>query len=138
MKRWLGFAPAFAWALGILWIGSRPSIPLPVVFPYIDKVGHFAMFGVLGALLALGLHRAGARASIAWPLLFGAAIGVLDELHQRTVPGRSSDWRDLAADIAGCAIGLWLSHAGLEWRARRRRRAREERHSSKTIQDQRA
>ena len=114
MKRYLAFAPAVVWALVILWLGSRPSISSPVDFPLVDKVGHFGMFGVLGALLALGLHRVRVRASIAWPLAFGFVVGALDELHQRTVPGRSSDWRDLVADVAGLTIGLWLTHRLLE------------------------
>ena len=139
MKRFLAFAPAFVWALTILWLGSQPSISTPVVFPLMDKVGHLGMFGVLGALLAFGLHRGGVRASIAWPLLFGVAIGALDELRQRSVPGRSSDWRDLVADIIGCAIGLWLTHRLLERRERRREaRAGEEARASNSIQEHRA
>ena len=120
MKRLLAFAPAAAWALVILWLGSRASLSTPIDFPMMDKVGHLGMFGVLGALLAFGLHRTGVRASIAWPLLFALAVGAFDELHQRSVPGRSSDWRDLVADLVGCALGLWLTHRALEWRARRR------------------
>ena len=139
MKRFLAFAPALAWALTILWLGSQPSLSSPVDFPLVDKVGHLGMFGVLGILLAFGLHRAGVRASIAWPLLFGIAVGALDELHQRSVPGRSSDWRDLVADVAGCVIGLWLTHRALEWRERRREaRAGEDARASNPIQEHRA
>jgi len=138
VTRLLGFAPAAAWALLILWLGSQPSLSSPVDFPLSDKVGHLGMFSVLGALLALGLHRAGARASFAWPLVFGLAVGALDELHQRSVPGRSSDWRDLVADVAGCVIGLWLTHRALEWRARRRRHASDTDRASNTIQEHRA
>ena len=136
MKRYLGFAPAAAWALLILFIGSMPSLSSPVEFPLVDKVGHFGMFLVLGALLAFGLHRAAIRASIAWPLLAGIAVGVIDELHQRSVPGRSSDWRDFVADLAGCAVGLWLTHAALERHERRQAsRALELARASNTIQE---
>ena len=121
MRRALAFAPAAAWALLILWLGSVPSLTPPLELP-LDKAGHFAMFAVLGALLALGLHRARIRASFAWPLLAGAAIGAIDELHQRSVPGRVGDWADLVADVAGCAIALWLTHYALERRAARRSR----------------
>ena len=119
MKRIVAFAPALAWALLILWLGSLPSLTPPLDLP-LDKVGHFGMFAVLGALLAFGLHRARVRAAIAWPLLAGAAVGALDELHQRSVPGRSAEWADLAADVAGCALALWLTHRMLERRATRR------------------
>ena len=115
MRRLLPFAPAALWALFILWLGSRPTISIPGGWP-IDKVGHFAMFAVLGALLAWGLHRAAIRASIAWPLLAGLALGAMDELHQRTLPNRSAEFADLVADVAGCAIALWLTHHLLERR----------------------
>ena len=139
MKPALGFVPAAAWALLILWLGSRPSLSSPVDFPMVDKVAHFGMFTVLGAWLALGLHRAAVRASIAWPLVAGIAIGVLDELHQRSVPGRTSDWLDLAADAAGCAFGLWLTHFALDRRERNRRsRTDDDVRASNTIQEHRA
>ena len=120
MKRMVGFAPAAAWALGILWLGSIPNLrpPLDTALP-VDLVGHFGMFAVLGALLALGLHRARVRASIAWPLVAGIVIGALDELHQRSVVGRTSTLSDLVADAVGCAFGLWLAHWWFEKRERR-------------------
>lgn len=115
MKRLLPFAPAATWALVILALGSIPSLTPPIDLP-LDKLGHFTMFAVLGALLARGLHRAGIRAALAWPLLFGALVGAIDELHQRSVPGRSSDIADFIADFAGCALALWLTHHLLERR----------------------
>ncbi len=120
MTRALAFAPALAWALVILWIGSRPDLapPIDTDLP-IDKLGHFAVFAVLGGLIAWALHRADVRASVAWPLLAGLAIGALDELNQRTVPGRSADVWDLVADAAGLAFGLWLAHRALERREQR-------------------
>lgn len=135
MKPALYFAPAFVWALVILGLGSIPSLTPPVDLP-LDKVGHFGMFAVLGALLAHGLQRAQLRASIAWPLLAGLVIGAADELHQRTVPGRSAEWGDLAADVAGCAVALLLARRALERRARRDRSA--ETQPSNTIQEHRA
>lgn len=119
MSRIRFFAPALLWALVILGMGSIPSPSVPAV-PALDKVAHFGMFAVLGALLAFGLHRAQIAASLAWPLLAGMAIGALDELHQRGVAGRAADWRDFAADVAGCAVALWLTHKLLERRAARR------------------
>ena len=115
MKRLLPFAPAALWALVILALGSIPSLTPPIDLP-LDKLGHFAMFAVLGALLAWGLHRARVRASLAWPLIAGVLVGAIDELHQRSVPGRSSDVADFIADFAGCALALWLTHHLLERR----------------------
>lgn len=139
MKRALAFAPALAWALLILWLGSLPSLTPPFDLP-LDKAGHFGMFAVLGGLLAAGLHRARVRASLAWPLLAGIAIGALDELHQRSVPGRSAEWADLGADVAGCALALWLTHRVLEGRTAGRQNAAsaEAARSSDPIQEHRA
>jgi VanZ family protein len=74
----------------------------------LDKLGHFAAFAVLAALLccaALALWRPTARlyASIFAVL---AGYGALDELSQRLSPGRSSDFRDWIADCAGASIGI--------------------------------
>jgi VanZ family protein len=118
VKRALPFAPAAAWALVILGLGSLPALRVPTTLP-LDKVAHFGMFAVLGTLIAFGLHRAHIAASLAWPLLAGTLVGALDELHQRTVPGRSAEWADLVADVAGCAVALFLAHMALERRAAR-------------------
>ena len=136
MKRALAFAPALAWALVILTLGSLPSFAPPSDLP-IDKLGHFGVFAVLGGLLAAGLHFARARAGLVLALCAGLAVGALDELHQRRVPGRSSEAADFAADAAGCALGLWLTR-----RALAQRRARNPdgaaRAASNTIQEHRA
>lgn len=133
MKRVAAFAPAAIWALFILWVGSIPSLAIPGGLP-LDKVGHFGAFAVLGALLALGLHLAGTRTSIAWPLAAGILVGVIDELHQRGVVGRTADWKDLIADAAGCAVALWLTRTVLDRRAARRDDAR----ASHPVQEHRA
>ena len=42
------------------------------------------------------------------------AIGIADELHQATLPGRQAGWDDLAADAVGALIGTWVL-ARLGW-----------------------
>ncbi len=73
-----------------------------------DKSLHFWAYGALGALLLRAL--AGAvwtgvtirTAGAAWLMAIG--WGVLDELHQALVPGRSPSGLDWLADAAGAAI----------------------------------
>lgn len=100
------YAPALAWAAGILFLGSRPNARLPVAWPSVDKVGHFLMFAGLGGLLAWAWWRVGRRPAWGWLLAGALLLGGADEWHQRVVPGRSSDVRDWAADAVGAAIGF--------------------------------
>ena len=79
--------------------------------PHFDKLAHGAAYGVLGFLLALGGFRglsASLRTKTTCILLTGAALGILDEVHQIFVPGRSSDPLDAAMDVLGVVLGLVL------------------------------
>ena len=66
------------------------------------------MYGVLGALCARGWLRSGRAHSAILLVLLAIAVGAADELHQRSVAGRSADPRDWVADIAGVAAGFTL------------------------------
>src|SRR5689334_10395443 len=76
-----------------------------------DKLAHAILFGGLGALVyravALGHRRAPSSQSLAWVIAVAVAslYGVLDEIHQRWTPGRSSDPKDALADLAGACMG---------------------------------
>jgi VanZ family protein len=102
----LAYAPAIAWAAVVLFIGSRPNLPVPAFDLPIDKAGHFAMYAVLGALAG----RAHVRTRTPPIVLIMAmlAVGAIDELNQRTVPGRSSELLDWVADAAGSVAGFAL------------------------------
>jgi len=89
-----------------------------------DKVAHMAIFAVLAVLAAWGLRRAFPQ----WPfarvlllaLLVSVTYGALDEIHQRTVPGRTPDPFDIAAD--GLGAGAAVAAVAL-WRGRRNGRS---------------
>lgn len=102
-----GYMAAVFFASG----GPGPALP-PVA--HADKLLHAAAYGVLAGLAAWALAHgrlrevSGSVALLAWAI--AAAYGASDELHQFFVPGRQSDWRDLAADAAGAAAvagALW-------------------------------
>ncbi|WP_344222056.1 VanZ family protein [Kribbella sancticallisti] len=79
-----------------------------VGFPYADKFGHFALFGVVAYL---GL-RVGVRARWLLPIL--AANAVVSELVQHyLLPLRSGDPLDSVADLCGLALGAWLGTRAL-------------------------
>ena len=44
-------------------------------------------------------------------ILLAAIYGVLDEVHQRFVPGRMPDALDVLADLIGAVLGVYLLHA---------------------------
>lgn len=110
---------AWRWAVvasymaGIFFASGGPGPDLPPV-EHADKVLHAAAYGGLAGLAAWALARGRlstttARMAItAWAI--AAVYGASDELHQYFVPGRQSDWRDLAADAIGAAAvagALW-------------------------------
>lgn len=117
VAKYLAYLPALLWAGVILYIGGRSNVPTVESSLPLDKVAHFVMYGILGALATRGWvkTRTGAElgASVLWVLLLAMGVGMIDELHQRSVPTRSSDVKDWLADAAGvaCASALVLRHA---------------------------
>ncbi len=100
------YLPAALWAAFVLFIGSRPYLRPPFLFHGADKVGHAILYGVLAVLVWLGGAKSGARRPWLWALLVVGLVAAGDELHQRIVPGRSSDIHDWAADMTGALVGV--------------------------------
>jgi len=74
------------------------------------KLAHTAEYAILGALLLRALGRV-------WPaLLLGTLYATSDEIHQTFVPGRKGRPLDVAIDVVGLALGLFV------WRRLERRR----------------
>lgn len=111
-------APALAWQALIWLLSSRPwpgaggwiarlwlALPrwLSAHLPA-DKAVHALFFGVLAGLWHLGLPPRRGRAALAWGL--AVLWGVIDELHQSQVPGRSADPWDALADACGALIAV--------------------------------
>jgi VanZ family protein len=72
-----------------------------------DKTGHTLGYTLLG-LTVVRAVAGGLPRRITWSVALTAIVittgyGALDELHQRFVPGRSSDVFDLYADAVGAA-----------------------------------
>ncbi len=113
-------ALAFAWAPAIctmaaIWILSSSSAPgVPVhVLPFRDRGAHFLAYATLAFLVAHGVltQRQPEDRWIARPRVWLFAVytavlwGLLDEVHQSFVPGRSPDLIDLCADGLGASVG---------------------------------
>jgi VanZ family protein len=96
----IAYAPALVWAAFLLFLGGRSDVPSFDTPLPIDKAAHFGLYGLLGALAALGWVRV-RRPAWFWPVAFALLVGAVDEIHQRAVPNRSSDALDWVADAAG-------------------------------------
>ena len=102
--RW--YLPPAVWALLLLAAGRLPDVPAVAPGLPLDKLAHLLLYGVLGLLAGRAWRRAGERPHWAVVLLLAAAVGAVDELHQASVSGRSSELADLVADGIGVTVGF--------------------------------
>lgn len=96
----LGFVVAF-------WMVSATPRPwVPLTFNSADKLMHAVAYAGLATwarVATLGFSRAGL-----WAFALAAGYGVVDEVHQSFVPGRSASVFDVAADATGAALAVLL------------------------------
>jgi VanZ family protein len=115
----LAWAPACAY-MALIWAVSSIAIPFSITqtIPLRDKGVHFVEYAILGFLVAQAVRRSWPKEPWLRTALFSLwvafAWGVLDELHQAFVPGRSGDTLDLIADLAGAATGVAARYAARE------------------------
>jgi VanZ family protein len=101
-KLWTGLA----WLLtAAVIIGSLLPGEVVAAIPVRDKVLHAGAYFVLMVAFA-GFYRRGLYPAVAAVLL---ALGMSLELLQGLTATRSGDWRDMAMNGAGVAVGLLLS-----------------------------
>lgn len=112
MRRALdAFVPILLWGAIVFYVGGRSSIPSPGIDLPIDKIGHFTMYAVLGALTGRAARRYRTRIGWGWFVLGGFLFAALDELQQRHIPTRSADPLDWVADALGFTIAFWLLYS---------------------------
>jgi VanZ family protein len=118
----LAWLPAVLYT-ALIWFLSSRTLDFKLIedVPMRDKGVHFVEYGALGFFLAHACHatwpRLGRRFALA--LWLTVALGLVDELHQLYVPGRSADAADLLADALGGCLAI-VVYAGLRgWRAAR-------------------
>lgn len=92
---------------------SLPSDRLPSV-EVSDKINHFLAFFVLGFFLNLTLKYQTKfpelkKNILLITIIIAAGYGLLDELHQLFVPGRSAEVLDCLADFIGAVSGNFLA-----------------------------
>ncbi len=115
---WLRIALTVGWAGFIWWLSSQPSVPKPTaaIFSHLWNLGHVVVFGVLAGLVLLSTQGCTGPWAIVAVLVAGT-YGVIDEVHQGAVEGRSMDPWDVCSD----SLGACLMAFGLCWVVRRER-----------------
>jgi polysaccharide biosynthesis protein VpsQ len=81
--------------------------------PYVDKVGHFILYGILALLINLTLFRSIPRQNRIWiSVLSGLILIVLigiEEFSQRNFSSRTFSLADLTASYFGVIVFSWLA-----------------------------
>jgi VanZ family protein len=111
-KRWLGLA-FWIWLLLVLIISFLPNLQAPenktnLEFLRPDYLFHFFAYFGIASLFILWYMNPLPRKQLSYNLLFiglGLCIGIVTELCQRWIPGRTVNIIDLTYNSAGMVIG---------------------------------
>ena len=111
--RYLSLVIALLWAGVIYFLSDQPGMDTPMIFPFQDKLLHIIVYAVLG-FFSMGALEAASHGYRPWQVWLVAGLvslyAVLDEFHQRFVPGRNADAFDVLADMVGGLLGIWLMY----------------------------
>ena len=108
--------PMILYACIVIAVSSIPNLKTPSVeFFAVDKLAHFIEYAIFGFLTFRSFShlREGIRVNLALLLsiLFLSVFAMIDEYHQRFIPGRQADVADVATDLLGAVlviVFLWL------------------------------
>ena len=104
--------PIIIYCLIIFIQSSYPSPETVPDLPYMDKLLHFSVYAVLGALLLRAFKttwlKNNIKLVITLSILASSFYGISDELHQYFVTCRNADIMDVLADILGSVCGVYL------------------------------
>lgn len=106
--------------LALLWlaISFLALQPQPQAAPSSgwDKFDHLAAFAALGFVACWARRGRGPAAVLIVLCVYGGVI----EWLQMSIPGRSAEWGDWAADLLGASLGAAIFWLAQRWRQRRR------------------
>jgi len=100
---------------GIIFLGtSLPGTSLDYIPQYSDKLKHFVAYLILTILLywfylIKNKKKDLTRKQIWFIIILTGGYGIVDELHQLLIPGRSCDIADWLSDLAGIFLGLVIA-----------------------------
>ena len=103
-----------AWVLTIIIVSSTPSIPILKIHTAkaeirLDYILHFCEYGILAFLGFLSF--AGNEFKISYRKFILITMGlslfaILDEFHQKLIPGRSFNVKDILSNVVGVLAAL--------------------------------
>ena len=111
----LYLALTIGWVALLITLTSIPDPDFGHGFRGADKVAHCCFYGVAGLLCALWRRESGvgAMGAAAFAIAFVVLLGAADEIHQHWIPGRSMEFLDWVADVAGGVAGILSSMAAV-------------------------
>lgn len=86
---------------GVLPGSARDDVKVLFSLGNIEPAAHYLLSAACVFFLALASRRVWLAAGVI------AGLGILIEIVQLWVPGRSSTWVDLGLDVAGVLTGVW-------------------------------
>lgn len=111
-KTIIKFLLAFYWILVFI----ATSLPSTSVFGIgkFDKIAHFSAYAVLSFLMYWLFYIGNKSVMLNWRKVFIIIFvltlyGILDEIHQSFIPGRSTEFYDLVADVLGIWSGVLIA-----------------------------
>lgn len=103
--RLISLCAALCIVFSIFYVGAKPEAAGLFKPPW-DKVAHFVTYGAIAALLWHGLPKL----SPLWLVLVVTAVGIADEIHQISLPGRFPGLDDLSVDIIAAVLVAGFLH----------------------------
>ena len=102
------------WLVSIAIVSSIPHLPTPKISTgrfeiRLDYLMHFCEYGALIFLSLLSFIQKDFRLLGKWYILITIAVilfAVADEFHQKLIPGRTFNPRDIMSNITGILTGL--------------------------------
>jgi VanZ family protein len=91
---------------------AKPSPELVPSFQFVDKLLHFAAYGILAILFYRAYRTLSFKDNIKIVMLLSVVsatlYGISDEIHQSFVPFRQAEVADAIADMIGAVVGVCL------------------------------
>jgi VanZ family protein len=111
LSRWLPVAVWCAVLIGLSSIPGQAFPPGPVIG--FDKLVHGVVYGTLGALVLRAVWVGDSATARMWLIVLAGVcaggFGVIDEIYQKTTPGRQPDAADAVADFVGGLAGAFVA-----------------------------